>query len=39
MTQVLNRKDLPRMLVSFNPKEMEEFFLKLAKSLEKEIFE
>lgn len=39
MAQVVNRKDLPRMLVSFNPKEMEDFFLGLAKSLEKEIFE
>lgn len=31
-------KAFPKMLVPFNPKEMEEFFLKLAKSLEKEIF-
>lgn len=30
--------DMPKMLVPFNQKEMEEFFLKLAKSLEKDIF-
>ncbi len=34
-----NNQDLPKMLVPFNKKEMEEHFLKLAKSLEKEIFE
>ena len=34
----LKKKDFPKMLVPFNIKEMEEFFLKLAKSLEKEIF-
>jgi predicted nucleotidyltransferase component of viral defense system len=31
-------KAFPKMLVPFNPKEMENFFLKLAKSLEGEIF-
>ncbi len=34
-----NKQDFPKMLVPFNKKEMEEHFLKLAKSLEKEIFE
>lgn len=34
----LDKADFPRMLVPFERKEMEEFFLKLAKSLEKEIF-
>ncbi len=37
-TSVLKKKDLPKMLVPFNQKEMEEFFLRLAKSLESEIF-
>ncbi len=32
------KQDYPKMLVPFNPKDMEKFFLKLAKSLEKEIF-
>lgn len=34
-----NTPDFPKMLVPFNKKEMENHFLKLAKSLEKEIFE
>jgi len=34
----LGQKDFPRMLKPFKQKEMEDFFLKLAKSLEKEIF-
>lgn len=34
----MKTKDLPKMLVPFNPEEMKDFFLKLAKSLEKEIF-
>ncbi len=42
-SQFLRAKDflkleLPQMIVSFNKKEMEKFFLELAKSLEKEIF-
>lgn len=37
-TQVAAYEDVPRMLVPLNKKEMETFFLKLAKSLEKEIF-
>lgn len=37
-TLVLKKQDFPKMLIPFNPNEMEEFFLKLAKSLEKEIF-
>ncbi len=32
------KKDFPKMLVKFAPKEMEDFFLNLAKSLEREIF-
>ncbi|PJC81542.1 hypothetical protein CO007_04060, partial [Candidatus Roizmanbacteria bacterium CG_4_8_14_3_um_filter_36_10] len=32
------KKDFPKMLVPFERKKMESFFLKLAKSLEKEIF-
>lgn len=36
--KVVTFSDFPRMLVPFERKEMEEFFLKLAKSLEKEIF-
>lgn len=31
-------KDVPKMLVPFDKKEMDKFFLKLAKSLEKDIF-
>jgi len=31
-------KELPKMLVPFDQKDMEQFFLKLARSLEKEIF-
>lgn len=31
-------EDLPKMLVPFDKKEMDDFFLKLAKSLEKDIF-
>lgn len=38
-SEVATYKDLPKMLVPFNQEIMEEFFLKLAKSLEKEIFE
>ena len=41
INQFLKVKDLtgfPRMLVPFDKKKMEDFFLKLAKSLEKEIF-
>lgn len=34
----LNRTDFPKMLKPFDKKEMEDFYLKLAKSLEKEIF-
>lgn len=34
----LNQADFPRMLVPLERKEMEEFFLNLAKGLEKEIF-
>lgn len=37
-TFVLKKQDFPKMLIPFNPKEMEEFFLKLAKSLERKIF-
>ena len=37
-TQVVSLEDMPKMLVPFDKKEMEDFFLKLAKSLEKEIF-
>ncbi|MBI2641286.1 nucleotidyl transferase AbiEii/AbiGii toxin family protein [Candidatus Roizmanbacteria bacterium] len=33
------RKDWPKMLIPFDQKNMEDFFLRLAKSLEKEIFE
>ena len=33
-----NTNDFPKMLVNFDKKEMEDFFLKLAKSLEKDIF-
>lgn len=36
--KVVEYKDYPKMLVPFSPKEMEEFFLNLAKSLEKDIF-
>lgn len=34
----LGREDYPKMLVPFDRQEMEDFFLKLAKGLEKEIF-
>lgn len=37
-TEVVAYKDLPMVLVPFKRKEMEVFFIKLAKSLEKEIF-
>lgn len=37
-TEVIAYEDVPKMIVPFDKKEMEEFFLKLAKSLEKEIF-
>lgn len=36
--KVVTAGDLPRMLVPFDPHEMEEFFLSLAKDLKKEIF-
>lgn len=35
----LDHADFPRMLIPFDRKEMEDFFLKLAKSLEGDIFE
>lgn len=35
---VLKKKDFPKMFIPFDQKKMEEFFLHLAKSLEKEIF-
>lgn len=38
MVKDLKDEDFPRMLKSFDRKEMEEFFLSLARSLEKEIF-
>ena len=38
LAQVVAYKDIPRMLVPFNHKHMEDFFLQLAKSLKKEIF-
>lgn len=38
-TMVLKKQDFPKMLVLFNKKEMKDHFLKLAKSLEKEIFQ
>ena len=38
VTDFLRTKELPKMLVPFNPKEMEKFFLKLAKGMKKEIF-
>lgn len=34
----LNKSDFPKMLKPFSQKEMEDFFLKLVRSLEKEIF-
>ncbi|MDZ4229253.1 MAG: nucleotidyl transferase AbiEii/AbiGii toxin family protein [Patescibacteria group bacterium] len=36
--RVVEFKDYPKMLLPFEPKKMEKFFLKLAKSLETEIF-
>ena len=36
--RVVEFKDYPKMLVPFNPKETEKFFLSLAKGLEKDIF-
>lgn len=36
--RVVEFTDLPKMLIPFNRKDMDNFFLKLAKSLEKEIF-
>ena len=36
--RVVEFKDYPKMFVPFNPREMEKFFLDLAKSLEKDIF-
>lgn len=38
LMKVVTMKDIPKMLVPFNQKEMESFFLSLAKSLGKEIF-
>ncbi|OGG15895.1 hypothetical protein A3D78_06965 [Candidatus Gottesmanbacteria bacterium RIFCSPHIGHO2_02_FULL_39_14] len=38
-TRVIEISDLPKMLVPFDKKEMDQFFLKLAKSLDNEIFE
>ena len=35
---IKDKKDFPKMLVPFDRKKMEDFFLDLAKSLEKEIF-
>jgi predicted nucleotidyltransferase component of viral defense system len=37
-TQVVSLEDMPKMLVPFDKKKMENFFLKLAKNLDKEIF-
>lgn len=37
--RVVEFKDLPKMLVPFNQRAMEEFFLKLARSLKKQIFQ
>ena len=39
MSQVVTKKDYPKMIVSLDPRKMEDFFLNLAKSLEKNIFE
>ncbi len=36
--KVVTFSDFPKMLVPFKPEEMEEFFLKLAKGMKKEIF-
>ena len=36
--KVVTVKDLPKMLVPFDQKEMEKFFLDLAKKLKKDIF-
>lgn len=36
--KVVTFTDFPKMLVPFNPKEMEDFFLKLAKGMKSEIF-
>ncbi|MEK7163945.1 MAG: nucleotidyl transferase AbiEii/AbiGii toxin family protein [Patescibacteria group bacterium] len=38
LAKVITVKDLPRMLVPFDQKEMEDFILKLAKSLDNDIF-
>lgn len=38
IAQVVKFKDFPKMLVSFDQRKMVDFFLNLAKSLEKEIF-
>lgn len=38
LSLVVNKRDLPKIFVPFNHKEMEDFFLDLAKSLKKEIF-
>ena len=39
LAKVVTVKDLPRMLVPFDQKEMENYLLRLAKSLESDIFE
>mgnify|MGYP001559717053 FL=1 len=38
LAKVITVKDLPLMLVPFDQKEMENFLLKLAKSLDNDIF-
>lgn len=38
-TRVIEFDEIPHMLIPFDKKEMEDFFLKLAKGLEEEIFE
>lgn len=37
-SEVVNLQDVPKMYVPFDRKQMENFFLKLAKDLEKDIF-
>ncbi len=37
-TKVVSVKDVPKILVPFNQKDMEKFFLQKAKELEKDIF-
>lgn len=38
LKKVTTISDFPKMLIPFDKKKMEDFFLKLAKSLEREIF-